>query len=446
MTVAELVPTRLEVAKGGQYASDRNADGTWNVRDVPIFVAHGEHYTREWCEAAVFTAQLRHTSGHDAPLHVYHHEFSGDPIEAATVKECGVFVPTRVGEIEYEGKPTPAVFADLLAVPQDVYEQVKAKRLRYRSVEILDKRQTEIDSCALLNHEVPRFKLPMLTIGRETFSSDRSQSAVFIFRAQEEGVMPDPNDKAAANAQPQGQAPQPGQQPAQPAAPTPAAIDVNAMAKAIGAAVATEIKNELSDIKTAITTKPGREEGDPDAHEGEDPVEQKKGSDKKELAGVFRAQREHAERMKALEDENAKFRAERARNDAERAAEGAVRKAVFRLQKLDVKIDEAYEAELRTKASKSLELLEEHVATREKFGARDPKPWDGVGPRRGNGRRPEIQKYAAAGADVLEKAERFAAQWDGMPDGIRAGLSLADHLKAQLEPPASVVRLNGKGN
>ena len=154
---------------GGAYTSEQNADKTWNIRSVPIFAEHdvtvkGE--TRRVGQAWQVGAHKRQASriendSYMAPLHVHHHAFGKD------TQPAGFFQITDVAQGMYDGHNLWMTFADLLQVPNDVYQRIRAGELTYRSVEIHDITKTEIDSVALLNDEVPFFRLSLLTIGDE---------------------------------------------------------------------------------------------------------------------------------------------------------------------------------------------------------------------------------------------------------------------------------------
>jgi len=155
---------------GGGYRAEQNSDGTWNVLDVPIFGEHVRMYEgeepfvvdRQWLESAVKAAQDRWTQdGYLPPLHVRHHS------SMQSAESAGHFMLKGLQRITYEGKPLTVVMADLLRIPSWIYEEIRDGRLPYRSVEILEDRP-EIDSLALLDHEVPYFRFPLLTIATET--------------------------------------------------------------------------------------------------------------------------------------------------------------------------------------------------------------------------------------------------------------------------------------
>lgn len=147
-----------------RYQADRNADGTWNVRDVPITAVAddlGEDMrwlTREWLQGAIAAAAKKHADdGYLPPLHVDHH-FRGEEVRGA-----GRFLLRRLGEHLYEGKPRLFAFADLLRIRPEVFDELRRGELPYRSIEALDyANRSEVDSLALGDHWVPFFRMPLL--------------------------------------------------------------------------------------------------------------------------------------------------------------------------------------------------------------------------------------------------------------------------------------------
>lgn len=159
-------PQTTEELPGGSYTADQNQDGTWNIRGVSIMgtIAKGVRRNKKpvgaaWMRQAVLMAQARKKERYLAPLHVYHHEDDGQRAIRA-----GYFMLTHVGMARYEGKETPLVFADFLRIPEDIFRQIEAGNLPYRSVEVHDWTKPEINSLALLPDEVPFFRLEMLTV------------------------------------------------------------------------------------------------------------------------------------------------------------------------------------------------------------------------------------------------------------------------------------------
>jgi len=150
------------------YAFQRLPSGMFRVMNVPVMaeVPKGKKQNRNrigpgWLKAAVRRAKLRWKQDrYKAPLHVEHHG-SGSSTEPA-----GFIMPHSVKRMTYEGKPVWAVYADLEVQPK-ILQKIQARELPFRSVEIFDWSQPEINSCALLRSEVPFFRFDLLELGEE---------------------------------------------------------------------------------------------------------------------------------------------------------------------------------------------------------------------------------------------------------------------------------------
>lgn len=153
------------------YRATRSTSGELVIHDVPIFAENvrGDNtYDEQWLKDAVASAKLAEKEGYLPPLHIYHHDFVfGDD---GHVRPAGMIRINGVQKITYRGERISAVMADLIITNPDVQEEVLAKRLPYRSVEILDAENPSIDSLALLDHEVPYFALPMLMVSEVSAS------------------------------------------------------------------------------------------------------------------------------------------------------------------------------------------------------------------------------------------------------------------------------------
>lgn len=149
---------------GGRYRSEQNPDGTWNVYDVPIMGAgelplgNGKPFEidRAWLESALAKAKISEAEGYASPLHVNHHE-TGEPVEGA-----GQFVLTEIRDGVCDGEKMPLLYANLIRVQPYVYQRMMAGALAYRSFESVDVRNEGVTSLALMAHQPPRFKLPLL--------------------------------------------------------------------------------------------------------------------------------------------------------------------------------------------------------------------------------------------------------------------------------------------
>lgn len=163
--MAELTDTKpVASLPGGRYRAAKNEDGTWNLYDVPIMaagkmrLASGDEFEidRGWLEAALAQGQRSEREGYAAPLHVNHHE-TGEAVEAA-----GQFVLRAVREGVLEGNTVAMLYADLIRIQPYVYDRIRAGALPYRSFEAVDVREKQVTSLALMAHQPPRFKLPLL--------------------------------------------------------------------------------------------------------------------------------------------------------------------------------------------------------------------------------------------------------------------------------------------
>lgn len=172
----------LTTMPGGKYDADQNPDGTWNVRDVPIVVeaevpvgtdGETEPIDKKWMQTALAASDRRLAQdSYLAPLHHNHHGSGRD------VSKAGSFKLTRIVLGTYEGEKRHKLLADLLHVDAETYADLRAGKLPYLSAEIHDITQPEIDSVALMADTVPFFRLPNLTIGRESPASQAKLEAL----------------------------------------------------------------------------------------------------------------------------------------------------------------------------------------------------------------------------------------------------------------------------
>lgn len=148
------------------YSAEQDPeDGTWTIKNVPIFaeVPKGERNNDEpigkpWMLRAIEKAKERKSEGYTPPLHVHHHGTEKNTSRA------GTFKLRRVGTIKHDGKKVTALFADLTKVPDFEFQRIKAGELPYRSVEVFNWDEPEINSLALLDDEVPFFRFPNLNV------------------------------------------------------------------------------------------------------------------------------------------------------------------------------------------------------------------------------------------------------------------------------------------
>lgn len=153
---------------GGKFTATQNEDGTWNIENVPIFAQHKVKFGEEEKEIGqdwLLKAKAREDSrvsddNYLPPLHIHHHG-------ARETERAGFFRSKSVAQANYQGKPLWMTFADLVRIPAEIFDKIKAGGLPYRSVEVHSLDEPEINSLALLDDEVPFFRLSLLTIGNQ---------------------------------------------------------------------------------------------------------------------------------------------------------------------------------------------------------------------------------------------------------------------------------------
>ncbi|ANS05692.1 hypothetical protein [uncultured Mediterranean phage] len=180
--ISECAPSKVR-SKAAEftYAWSTNSDGTKNIFDVPVFSKHvrnlgvrpvlkdGEVTLAEkvikvdekWLNNAFERNNKRfREDNYRAPLHVRHHPKTGE--QPDQTEPAGEFVLKPVRNMSYQGETLPTLFADFMRVPCHIFDQMKAGKLSYRSIEALKPDVPEVDSIALLATETPWFRYPNL--------------------------------------------------------------------------------------------------------------------------------------------------------------------------------------------------------------------------------------------------------------------------------------------
>jgi len=134
---------------------------------VPIFAecARGDAvFNAEWIAQAVASAKQQERDGYFPPLHTRHHEPATDVTDA--VRAAGYFRILDAGPLTMQGRRVTAIYADLIVTDPFLAGEIERARYPYRSVEIFNTEgPPNIDSLALLDHEAPYLRLPMLSAG-----------------------------------------------------------------------------------------------------------------------------------------------------------------------------------------------------------------------------------------------------------------------------------------
>jgi len=191
---------RYSAFGGGNYAAKKQSDGTWTIYNVPIFAEHernGVNVDKAWLEAAVRKDQARRAEHYKAPVHIEHTGGSTAPARA------GHFELTRVGRDRYEGAERYILYANIVGVPDATFQRMKRGELPYRSPEVHDLNDPEINSLALMESEVPYFRFPLLTLREDKGERVAAYSATgedgqrayrVVYRCQSEKYGDDMND------------------------------------------------------------------------------------------------------------------------------------------------------------------------------------------------------------------------------------------------------------
>ena len=446
---------------GGSYTAVKQADGNWSILNVPIFSENDRNpkhkVDKAWLEAALEKANYRvqHPDGaYLAPLHTQHHG------TGQSVKPAGKVKPTDVREVEYDGEKLATMFGDLVDVPDESYQEIKAGKLPYRSVEIADLNVPEITSLALLDSDAPYFRYPMLTIGKELKAGAKarrmdaelagmtaysvptkgSRAASFLYRADfktVEDTMPNTSTKTTA------------------AAPATFQGDEDELKKAADAAAkmaAEEPKKEdepapqkaqegdpilalLTEIKGMLQTLCGGEEGEVAAPEGEVPAEGEPAEMKmraKEVKPVKKTTETtpaDAAKYAALEGKVAALESTVAAGKAHELRREKLASAMKTLKGFNFATDpEAKLAEVyKAGGEKGLDIF---VSTIQEHGTKDPGEEDAEDtipladlPR-------EVAMYNAMGPDRLKAAMEASSMYDAQNG--RASMSRKEFIEAQM--------------
>jgi len=171
---------------GTNSTAIRNADGTWDVLDVPVihdgsiprYNSAGEKVDEfktgeDWFNHVLKVHASAESEGRLGRAFLDHHEDDN----SGSQPDAGYIRPRRVGELVVKGKAVPALYIDLVSVPDDVYQEyVKTGRLPGRSIESLVAESGWIDGLALMPTRPAHYALPILTIGREIVSPETAHA------------------------------------------------------------------------------------------------------------------------------------------------------------------------------------------------------------------------------------------------------------------------------
>lgn len=177
------------------YRAEKQPDGNFTIQGLDIFKATTRKNPRtgdmdvfdeQWMLDAIRNFDELKADGYLPPAHVGHHS------------ESGVNRPLagHIGRlwVDKDKKGVPTLFADVVDVPPDVFQQLAQKRLPYRSIEVNRPASKQVSSLALLESEVPFHKMPLTRVhldGGELFWDSKVARTCFA-----EFGTPDPETKA----------------------------------------------------------------------------------------------------------------------------------------------------------------------------------------------------------------------------------------------------------
>lgn len=149
-----------------KYKAEKQADGNFTIRNIDIFKACSranpltgemQDFGKDFCEGAVNKFTERESKdGYRPPVHIGHHSETGDE------KKLAGFLSNLRLSNGNDGVPT--VYSDIVDIPPDVFAEIYAKRLPYRSVEIKNPKVHEFSSLALMSSVVPYHKLALTQV------------------------------------------------------------------------------------------------------------------------------------------------------------------------------------------------------------------------------------------------------------------------------------------
>lgn len=401
-------------------------DGTLVVFDVPVFAEcskKGNNFDAKWLGDALAAAQMSEREEFFPPMHVRHH--GSDDVIAA-----GFFRITRASPITLRGSQRLALFADLHFTSEHVASLVMQGKLPYRSVEIHDVGKPAINSLALLDHEAPFLRLPMLMVSTPeqavtggTFASgwtcegpSETDSVAAYFSAGSKALVlfrDDPIEVAMADGKDDKKQDGEGGDKME-----AAKVDVGAVCKAIASGEITLA--DMDAIMSAISAYQSK---------GQD-----KGDDKEAQAP--------APGNAAMKDDD-----KQAVKFAELQAEVDGLKAVVTKQKADAKRREDVAKAMHELSGRALgATLEDDLIKFHEFGdaaftayverlksvVPPAASHDGAGVPGHDV--PEVAlAFQNDGPDAVAKAMRFAADWDQLTEAGYHGLSRDDYVKSNMQ-------------
>ena len=147
---------------GKTYPSEKNPDGTYNVRGVPIFAETTKEiagksftFTTAWIRDALANSLARAAEGNYAPLRLVQHIGKAMPPIPA-----GKVCPTHTAESVIDGESVLTLYADFLEVPRWPFEMMKEGQVSWVSMEAFDVDEKVIDGVTCLDASTAPSHIP----------------------------------------------------------------------------------------------------------------------------------------------------------------------------------------------------------------------------------------------------------------------------------------------
>ena len=157
-----------------RYQTDKNADGTVNVRGVEAFKLcdrGGKHYRQDWYQRAKSAFDAEKSQGHLPALAIGH-------------KESPTAEQPRIGDLDNLRISGDTVLVDLVNIPAADFEaSVKSRKYPARSVE-LHPRTGKIQALSLLGKTPPFHKMPLLAF------AEGDDAETLYFEEKDGGLVP----------------------------------------------------------------------------------------------------------------------------------------------------------------------------------------------------------------------------------------------------------------
>ena len=429
---------------GGRYTAQQNADGTWNVLNVPIFAEHvvdvGDEkfkINKAWMVAAMRKAQRRFNQDqYLPPLHINHHDTGRE------TKLAGFYKIRSVSKQRYEGKPLWVMAADLVNVPDAVYQEIRAGLLPYRSVEIHDIDKPEVDSLALMPDEVPFFRLAMLTIGKEVearepvainkrsvpvraYHDTGKRAKQVLLHFPTEAVVTkyrDDDDELLDNGED--------------------AEEIEIIVEdegdeeveeqmAAGDSLRAALQSASESLQSALSALGGLEDKEPDESladdDGDDDDDAPKPVDMREDWSA-KSQAVRSDYANSSQD-LAKYMAKVDALEKKQATGSLLRKALKELKPYGMDDEGTAKKLRRLFRSGGTVAVQTYVDTVQEIAQREPAPWTGDVPTAAIRLDPAAQSFASFGAEATERAQRYAGEYDQLAKRMSLSYSKDQHVK-----------------